>query len=121
MGIVLRARDTKLERVVGIKLLARPLAITAPARQRFVREARAAAAISHDNVIAIYAVEDDSPQPYLVMQFIDGPTLQAKLDRSGRRKPTGADPSRHQAGQYPAGEWHRARQDHRLRPGSRCR
>jgi hypothetical protein len=83
MGIVLRARDTKLERIVAIKVLAPMLAISAPARQRFVREARAAAAISHDNVIAIYAVEDDSAQPYLVMQFIDGPTLQAKLERTG--------------------------------------
>jgi hypothetical protein len=87
MGIVLRARDAKLERIVAIKVLAPVLAITAPARQRFVREARAAAAISHDNVIAIYAVEGDSPQPYLVMQFIDGPTLQAKVDRSGPLPP----------------------------------
>ena len=87
MGIVLRARDAKLERIVAIKVLAPVLAITAPARQRFVREARAAAAISHDNVIAIHAVEDDSPQPYLVMQFIDGPTLQAKLERSGPLPP----------------------------------
>jgi hypothetical protein len=87
MGIVLRARDTKLERIVAIKVLAPVLAITAPARQRFVREARAAAAISHDNVIAIHAVEGDNPQPYLVMQFIDGPTLQAKLERSGPLPP----------------------------------
>jgi hypothetical protein len=87
MGIVLRARDTKLERIVAIKVLAPVLAISTSARQRFVREARAAAAISHDNVIAIHAVEDDSPQPYLVMQFIDGPTLQAKLDRSGPLPP----------------------------------
>jgi Leucine-rich repeat (LRR) protein len=83
MGIVLRARDTKLERVVAIKVLAPLLAISASARQRFVREARAAAAITHDHVIAIYAVEDAGPVPYLVMQFIDGPTLQAKIDRTG--------------------------------------
>jgi hypothetical protein len=83
MGIVLRARDTKLERVVAIKVLARRLAISALARQRFVREARAAAAITHDNVIAIHAVEDAGRAPYLVMQFIDGPTLQAKMDRTG--------------------------------------
>jgi hypothetical protein len=88
MGIVLRARDSKLERIVAIKVLAPMLAITAPARQRFVREARSAAAISHDNVIAIHAVEDDSPRPYLVMQFIDGPTLQAKLDRCGPLPPS---------------------------------
>ena len=83
MGVVLRARDTKLERVVAIKVLAPLLAISASARQRFVREARAAAAITHDNIIAIYAVEDAGPVPYLVMQFIDGPTLQTKIDRTG--------------------------------------
>src|SRR5262249_37075531 len=48
-----------------------------------VREARATAAVTHDNVIDIHAVEDGGPVPYLVMQFIDGPTLQQKLDRSG--------------------------------------
>jgi WD40 repeat protein len=83
MGVVLRAFDEKLHRVVAIKALAPQLATSGAARQRFVREAQAAAAITHDNVIAIHAVEDTGPVPYLVMQFIDGPTLQEKLDRSG--------------------------------------
>jgi hypothetical protein len=83
MGIVLRAFDEKLHRVVAIKALIPALAASAPARERFVDEARATAAISHDNVIAIHAVEDDGPVPYLVMPFIDGPTLQEKVDRNG--------------------------------------
>jgi WD40 repeat protein len=83
MGVVLRAFDAKLHRVVAIKALAPQLATTGSARQRFVREARAAAAVTHDNVIDIHAVEDAGPVPYLVMQFIDGLTLQEKLDRSG--------------------------------------
>jgi WD40 repeat protein/serine/threonine protein kinase len=83
MGVVLRAFDAKLHRVVAIKALAPQLATSAAARQRFVREARAAAAVTHDHVIAIHAVEDDGRVPYLVMQFIDGPTLQQKLDRAG--------------------------------------
>jgi serine/threonine protein kinase len=83
MGIVLRAFDDKLHRVVAIKVLAPQLAASASARQRFVREARAAAAVTHDHVIPIYAVEDAGPLPYLVMQFIDGPTLEAKLARLG--------------------------------------
>ncbi len=83
MGIVLRAFDEKLHRVVAIKVLAPALAASGPARQRFVREARAAAAVTHDNVIAIHAVEDAGAVPYLVMQFIDGPTLQEKIDREG--------------------------------------
>jgi WD40 repeat protein len=83
MGIVLRAFDEKLHRVVAIKVLAPVLAANGPARERFVREAQATAAVSHDNVIAIHAVEDDGPVPYLVMPFIDGPTLQEKVDRHG--------------------------------------
>jgi WD40 repeat protein len=83
MGIVLRAFDDKLHRVAAIKVLAPALASSGSARQRFVREAQATAAVTHDNVIDIHAVEDAGPVPYLVMQFIDGPTLQTKLDHSG--------------------------------------
>jgi WD40 repeat protein/serine/threonine protein kinase len=83
MGVVLRAFDEKLQRVVAIKVLAPTLAGDAAARQRFVREARAAAAVTHDHVIAVHAVEDDGPVPYLVMQFVHGRTLQEKLDRTG--------------------------------------
>src|SRR5262245_24465239 len=84
MGVVFRAFDTKLHRVVALKVLAPQLATSSAARQRFVREARAAAAVTHDHVIPIHAVEDAGPVPYLVMQFIDGPTLQKKLDRTGQ-------------------------------------
>ncbi len=83
MGIVLRAFDEKLHRVVAIKVLAPEFARDSSARHRFVREARAAAAVAHDNVIAIHAVEDDGPIPYLIMQFVEGCTLQQKLDRVG--------------------------------------
>jgi WD40 repeat protein/serine/threonine protein kinase len=83
MGVVLRAFDEKLHRVVAIKALLPALATSGSARQRFVREAQAAAAVTHDHIIDIHAVEDAGPVPYLVMQFIDGPTLQEKLDRSG--------------------------------------
>jgi YD repeat-containing protein len=83
MGIVLRAFDGKLHRVVAVKVLNPQLATATGARERFVREARAAAAVTHDHVVAIYAVEDEGPVPYLVMQFIDGHTLQEQLDRTG--------------------------------------
>src|SRR5262245_37326921 len=58
MGVVLRARDSKLQRVVAIKVLTAPLAASGTARQRFAREARAAAAVRDDHVVAIHAVED---------------------------------------------------------------
>ncbi|EAQ81274.1 serine/threonine-protein kinase [Blastopirellula marina] len=81
-GIVLKAFDEKLERIVAIKVMAPELAATSPARQRFLREARATAAIRHDNVVNIYAVEEQ-PLPFLVMEYIDGETLQQRLDRTG--------------------------------------
>jgi serine/threonine protein kinase len=83
MGVVLRAFDEKLHRVVALKVLTPALASNAAARKRFVREARAAAAVTHQNVIAIHGVEDTGRAPYLVMQCIDGPTLQEKLNTSG--------------------------------------
>ena len=81
-GTVLKAFDEKLHRMVAIKVMARGLASTSPARKRFLREARATAAIRHEHVVHIYAV-DEEPIPYLVMEYIAGPTLQEKLDRSG--------------------------------------
>src|SRR5262245_54915916 len=81
-GIVLKAFDEKLHRVVAIKLLAPPLAASGPARSRFVREARAAAAVRHEHVVDIHAVEDQ-PLPYLVMEYVAGKTLQDKIDESG--------------------------------------
>jgi len=83
MGIVLKAFDSTLHRVVAIKVLAPQLATSSEARTRFLREARAAAAISHDHVVTIHAVDEANGMPYLVMQFIAGVSLQDRLDRSG--------------------------------------
>jgi len=82
-GIVLKARDTKLQRVVAIKALAPRLAASPAACGRFVREAQAAAAVRDDHVVAIHAVNDDGPVPYLVMEFIGGITLEDRVRRSG--------------------------------------
>jgi WD40 repeat protein len=81
MGVVLRAMDERLQRVVAIKVLAPHLAGSSLARQRFLREARAAAAVSHDHVVTIHAVEEDGV-PYLVMQCVAGVSLQEQLRRS---------------------------------------
>jgi hypothetical protein len=81
-GIVVRAFDESLHRVVAIKALAPELAATSPARKRFLREARASARVRHANVVQIYAVEE-RPLPYLVMEYIPGKTLQQGLDESG--------------------------------------
>lgn len=82
MGIVLKAHDSKLQRTVAIKVLAPYLAGSDRSRQRFLREARAAAAIRHENVVDIHAVDEFNGLPYLVMEYISGPTLQQLLDQS---------------------------------------
>jgi len=81
-GIVVRAFDESLHRVVAIKVLAPQLASTSPARKRFLREARASARVRHANVVQIYAVEEQ-PLPYLVMEYIPGKTLQQRLNECG--------------------------------------
>lgn len=83
MGVVLRAFDDKLHRVVAIKVMAPQLATNATARKRFVREAQAAAAIRNEHVIDIHAVEEANGLPYLAMEYIAGISLQERPDRSG--------------------------------------
>lgn len=72
MGVVLRAFDDQLHRIVAIKVMAGSMSANGAARKRFVREARAAAAIRNEHVTAIYAVEEAAKAPYLVMEYIAG-------------------------------------------------
>lgn len=87
MSVVFRAHDPRLNRVVALKVLAPELAADAVARQRFLREGQAAAALRHENVTAIHTIEDTDPIPYLVMEFIDGESLQQLLDRGETLSP----------------------------------
>ena len=83
MGEVFRAMDPALDRVVALKILAPAMADNPEARRRFLREARAAAAVCHEHVVTIHAVDDSGDLPYLIMQFVAGRSLQEKLDRDG--------------------------------------
>jgi len=83
MGVVLKGFDARLNRFVAIKLLAPHLAASASARRRFAREAKAAAAVVHENVVAIHGVSEFQGLPYLVMPYVKGESLQKRLDRSG--------------------------------------
>jgi uncharacterized protein (TIGR03067 family) len=85
-GIVFRAFDDVLQRVVAVKVLAPQLAATSPARKRFLREARTSAAVRHENVVQVYEV-GETPLPYIAMEFIPGETLQQRLDRIGPVEP----------------------------------
>ena len=81
-GVVYRAFDRKLRREVAVKLMATDLAASSPARKRFVREARAAAAVRHENVVRIHAVEERGT-PYLVMEYVPGTSLCRYLAEHG--------------------------------------
>lgn len=83
MGIVLKARDAALDRVVALKILPPTHAANALARARFVREARSAAAVVHEHVVPIYAVDEQAGLPYLVMQFVQGRTLAERIRATG--------------------------------------
>ena len=83
MGAVLKGFDKSLLRIVAIKVMAPHLANNGSARIRFEREARAAAAISHDNVVDIYLVSEMDGLPYLVMPYARGPSLQKRIEQGG--------------------------------------
>ncbi|HEY3280286.1 MAG TPA: serine/threonine-protein kinase [Gemmatimonadales bacterium] len=86
MGIVYLARDLRLERVVAIKLLP-PDRDLAALRERFQREARTAARLSHPNIVPIHAVEEIGAFVFFVMSFVEGETLGARVRREGALKP----------------------------------
>ncbi len=83
MGIVLKGFEASLHRFVAIKVLAPRLATNGNARHRFAREAQAAAAVRHENVIAIHRVDDWHGLPFLVMPYVGGLSLQKRLDNEG--------------------------------------
>lgn len=83
MGIVLKGFEACLNRYVAIKTMAPRLATSGPARKRFAREAQAAAAVLHENVIAIHRVDQFNGLPFLVMPYIAGESLQKRIDNDG--------------------------------------
>ncbi len=76
MGTVFMAEDTMLHRIVALKVILKSIAKKAVARDRFLREARATAAIEHDHIVTIYEVNESGDVPFLAMQFLKGMTLE---------------------------------------------
>jgi serine/threonine-protein kinase len=83
MGVVLKGFEMALDRYVAIKVLAPHLATSGAARTRFAREARAAAAVIHENVVSIHRVAEANGLPFLVMPYIAGDSLVKRLDERG--------------------------------------
>ncbi|MDG3007979.1 serine/threonine-protein kinase [Paludisphaera mucosa] len=83
MGVVLKAHDPALGRNVAIKVLSAALATCGASRKRFLREARAAAAVVHEHVVSVFAVVESAGLPFLVMEYVPGRSLQERIDRFG--------------------------------------
>src|SRR3954471_21742712 len=79
MGEVYKAKDTRLERTVAVKVLPQHLSSSAEVRQRFEREARTISQLSHSHICALYDVGRENDTEYLVMEYLEGETLSDRL------------------------------------------
>src|ERR1017187_4168077 len=83
MGEVYRARDARLNRTVAIKVLPASFSADADRMQRFVQEARAAAALNHPNILSIFDIGEERGAPYIVSELLEGSTLREQLRSEG--------------------------------------
>jgi serine/threonine-protein kinase len=82
MGVVYKARDLRLERLVALKFLVTDRLENESARQRFMQEAKAASALDHPNICTIYSIEDtDEGETFISMAYYEGETLQHRIER----------------------------------------
>ena len=79
MGVVYKAEDIKLERIVALKFLPAELTDNPEARERFVREAKAAAALSHPHICTVHEINEEGNEPFIVMEYVEGQSLKEKI------------------------------------------
>ena len=80
MGVVYKAEDTKLKRTVALKFLSQQAVASEEDKKRFVREARAAAALDHPNICTVYEIDEVEGQTFIAMAYLDGESLKAKIE-----------------------------------------
>ena len=85
MGVVYKARDTHLDRAVAIKVLTATAVADPERKRRFVQEAKAASALNHPNIIDIHDINSDAGVDFIVMEYVDGRTLDRRIRRKGLR------------------------------------
>jgi WD40 repeat protein/serine/threonine protein kinase/DNA-directed RNA polymerase subunit RPC12/RpoP len=84
MGVVFKAHDPQLHRLVALKAMLPSVGGNGSNRERFLREARAAAAVKHDHIVTIHQVGEDRRIPFLAMELLDGEPLHQRLEREGK-------------------------------------
>jgi serine/threonine-protein kinase len=80
MGVVYKARDTKLDRDVALKFLPSHLAVSEQDKARFIQEAKAASAINHHNICTVYSIDEHEGQLFIAMEYVDGESLRNKIN-----------------------------------------
>src|SRR5271167_1596500 len=83
MGVVYKAEDTKLDRIVAIKFLPAHLSASAESKARFLQEAKATAALNHANILNLYEIDERDGGMFFVMEYLEGRTLRSYVS-SGR-------------------------------------
>ena len=85
MGVVWKARDTRLDRFVAVKLLPAGKIADPERKRRFVQEAKAASALNHANIVTIYEIDQSGGDDFIAMEFVRGKTLDQLIPRKGLR------------------------------------
>ena len=84
MGVVYKAKDLKLDRLVALKFLPHHITVDETEKARFFQEARAAAVLNHPNICTVYGIHEEGDQPFIEMEFVDGKTIRSLNLEAGK-------------------------------------